>query len=300
MGYFVFLILTLSVIAGLFLFKIKTEIGDLCRISRIGLFGFVAVMSLVNAMYQVPAGNVGIVYSFGSIVGQRSEGLQWVWPWQSVMPASIQVQGHKFEKLESFSSESQQVFVKATLNIQISPDNIQGLYRTVGAGYTEILVNPRVQQAFKDETVKYRSTDIAPYREDIRKTVRERLMKELEKNSIIVQDLLLDNLWFTDKFQAAIETKQEQSQLALAAQEKVKTKTAEAQQAVEEAKGISEAVLITAQKQAEANRVLASSLTPQYVQYVLATKLSPNIKVMMLPTGQNFIMSSEMLKDEDK
>ncbi|MBI2038919.1 MAG: prohibitin family protein [Candidatus Niyogibacteria bacterium] len=253
-----------------------------------------------NSAYQVPAGHVGIVYSFGAIVNQTSDGLQWVAPWRSITRASIQVQGHKFDKLDSFSLETQDVFVAATINIQVSPENIQELYREVGPEYFDVLVRPRVLQAFKDATVRYSSVQIAPNREAIRKEVRERLTTELMIHSIAVQDLLIDNISFSAEFQNAIEEKQRQSQLALAEREKVASEKAKADQAIETARGAGEAILITASKQAEANKKLAESLSPQLVQYIFASKLAPNVSVMLVPSSQQFILSPEMLKPQPK
>lgn len=255
-----------------------------------------AIFSLWNSAYQVPAGNVGIVYTFGGITGQRGDGLQWVWPWQSVENASIQIQGHPFPKLSSFSKETQEVFVDATINVQVSPNNIQDLYRDVGKNYFDVLVRPRVLQAFKDETVKYTSVGVAPNRENIRKAVRERLTTELKVHSITVQDLLLDNIGFSKEFQQSIENKQKASQDALAEFEKVVGERNKADQAIEVARGKGQSILVEAQKQAEANLVLAKSITPEYIQYMFASKLAPNVNVMMVPSGQQFIMGPDMLK----
>ena len=46
-----------------------------------------------------------------------------------------------------------------------------------------VLIEPRVAQNFKDETVKYKSVDIAPNREKIRQAVRQRL--ETARNFIL-------------------------------------------------------------------------------------------------------------------
>ena len=235
----------------------------------------VVLVTILSMFHQVPAGHVGIVYTFGGITGQRGDGLQWVAPWQDLHNASVQVQGHKFPKLASFSSETQDVYVDATINVQVSPQQIQELYRDVGPNYFDILVRPRVLQAFKDETVKYSSVNIAPNREAIRKTVRERLTKELSVHSISVQDLLVDNISFSSKFQNAIEEKQSQSQLALSEKEKVAGERAKADQAIEQARGTAQAILTNAEKQAEANRKLAESITPEYIQYIFASKLAP-------------------------
>jgi regulator of protease activity HflC (stomatin/prohibitin superfamily) len=176
------------------------------------------------------------------------------------------------------------VYVAATLNTRVSPDHIIGLYTTVGDDYFDILVRPRVNQAFKDEIVKYRSVDVAPHREQIRETVRKRLTEELQSNSIAVDDLLLDNIWFSDQFEKAIENKQEQTQNALAEHEKVEAEHQRAQQAIEVAEG-----------QASANAKLAASITPELIQWQAVQKLAPNVEIMMIPSGANFIMPPELL-----
>jgi prohibitin 2 len=260
----------------------------------------VVVITFFFATYQIPAGHVGVVYRFGKIVNQLPEGLQFIPPWEKVTRANVQVQSWKFPKLSSFSQETQDVFVAATLNISISPKDIQDLYRNVGENFFNVLVAPRVEQNFKDETVKYKSVDIAPNREAIRKTVRDRLERELTQYSIQVKDLLLENIDFNPGFKAAIENKQRATQKALEEEQNVKVKKQLAEQAIESAKGQAQAVLINAEKQAEANRKLSASLTPELIQYTMIQKLSDKIEVMILPAGQSFILSPEMLKKSDK
>ena len=248
------------------------------------------------SVHQVPAGHIGVVYEFGAIKGQIAEGLQFVAPWRNVMLANIQVQRRVFDKLNAFSEESQDVFVRASLNVRVSPDTIQQLYRTVGPNFFNVLVESRVIQNFKDETVKYKSVEIAPNRENIRKAVRERLEKELSPFSIEVVDLLLDNIDFNPEFKKAIEDKQIATQRALEEQQKIEGERHKAQQAIERAKGEGSAILFRAEKEAEANRKLAASLTPELVRYAMVQKLSDKIQVMMLPAGQNFILDSDILR----
>lgn len=246
----------------------------------------------------VSAGHVGLVREFGALVGQLPEGVHFVAPWKEVEDVSVQIVSHKFDDLSSFSRESQDVYVSATLNTQVAPDKIQKLYREVGPNYFEVLIKPRVNQAFKDETVRYSSVEIAPNRETIRKAVRAKLEEELSAHSITVQDLLIDEIRFSKVFQDAIEEKQRQTQIALAEQEKVKAEKSKAEQAVEAAKGKADSVLIAAKKQAEANRVLAESLTPAYINYLYVEKLSPRVEVMMVPTGQPFLLDLDNLSKQ--
>lgn len=255
------------------------------------------VWTAMASFHSIEAGHVGVVYQFGSIQGQIGEGANWVAPWKSVRTANIQVQRHVFERLEAFSQETQDVFVKATLNLKVSPETIQDLYRSVGPNWFAVLVESRVAQNFKDETVKYKSIDIAPSREKIRQTVRERLEHELSPYSIEVVDLLLDNIDFRPEFKSAIEAKQIATQRALEEEQKVAVSRYQAEQVVEQAKGKGTAILAEATGQAEANLKLSNSLTPELIQYALIQKLGDKISVMILPSGQNFILGSDVLTD---
>ena len=295
MSYFVSLLFIVAiffairVFAALFVEEAigKRTLGIASWIFIAGASGFATIS---DATYQIPTGHIGVIYEFGAIKGQVEEGLQFVLPWRSAKIENTQIQSHSFQKLSCFSKESQTVHVDATLNIRVSKDAIQQLFRTVGATFFEVLVKPRVYQTFKDEIVKYESVMVAPNREVIRKAVSERLEKELKTHSIEVVDLLLDNVDFSDAFEQAIEQKQIASQKSLEEEQKIKIETNKALQAIETAKGAGAAILAKAEKEAEANKKLAESLTPQFLQYALIRELGKDIKVIMMPTGSNFIL----------
>jgi len=228
----------------------------------------------VRSFHSVTAGHVGIVYQFGGIVGQKTDGFQTTWPWQSMREASVQVQRHTFDRLDSFSQETQDVYITATLNYEVSPGDIQRLYRTVGPDYFEKLIVPRVNQFFKDETVKFRSVEIAPNRDTIREQVRKKLKAELASSSIQVDDLLIDNIDFPAAFKEAIVQKQVATQNALREQQNVKRAEFEAEQVIARAKG-----------QAEANKLIDRSLTQMIINYTLVQKLAPTIQTALVPSN---------------
>lgn len=259
-----------------------------------------AISTFFASFYQIPAGKVGVLSTFGAITGQVAEGPNFVAPWKDVLQANVRIRSHPFKRLTSFSQETQDVFVDATLNIRVSPQAIQQLYRTVGPDYFHVLVKPRVEQNFKDETVKYKSVNIAPNREKIRKTVRERLEKELSSHSIEVIDLLLNDIDFKPEFKKAIEDKQIATQKALEEEQNVQVAKNKATQNVEKAKGDGGATLERALKQAVANRELAASLTPALIQWTAIQKLSDKVRLMLLPSGQNFILDSSILGGSGK
>ncbi|MEX2230419.1 MAG: prohibitin family protein [Dehalococcoidia bacterium] len=278
---------------------------------RVGALAAVAVCALLSvvltgmfSVHVVQAGEVGVVRTFGSITGQVDEGFKVTWPWQDVAKWNIRLQtvvpdsqcGDGSENcLNAFSSESQDVFIGAVVNLRVDPRDVQELARTVGGNYVERLVLPRLSQIVKDTTVQYRSVDIAPNRERIRQAVRERLGAELAVNSIKVEDLLITNIDFRPEFKAAIEAKVKAEQDALTEENKVSIARAQAEQRAAEALGNANKLRIEAQGQADANRLINDSLTPLLIQFQAVQKLADNVQIALIPSGNGIIIDPATL-----
>jgi len=267
--------------------------------------------TIYASAHQVPAGYVGVVYQFEDIVGQTEAGLVWTKPWQSVTNANTQIQTLCFSDaeqakcpdgakqvgpgLDSFSEETQNVFIDAVLRISVDPEDVQGLYRKVGPNYVNKLIPGSIAQVFKDETVNYRAVDIAPNREAIRRDVENAIKRELNRFSISVDALLIENISFEQSFEDAIQAKQNASQEALREEELVKAETAKADQKIEKARGTGEAIRIEAVGQAKANELLAASLTPEVIQFEMIQQIVDDITIMLLPAGDGFLLDPSQL-----
>jgi regulator of protease activity HflC (stomatin/prohibitin superfamily) len=260
----------------------------------------------LSSLKQIEAGNIAVVYRFGEIVGSRGEGLQFIAPYEYIRTESIKVQRARFDNVSGFSAETQEVNVSATVNYRVDPSAVERLYREVGPNWFDILVEPRINQYFKAETVKYNTVDIAPNRETIRENVRDELADDLQEFSVTVQDLLIDNVDFTEEFKRSITEKQIAAQNALREEERIVQAQNEATQAEERAKGEAaaevarakgeaEARVLRAQAQAEANRLLDESLTPKVIQFLAIDKLAPTIDIALIPSGQGIILDPTTL-----
>ena len=268
------------------------------------------IVTLAMSFHQVPAGHVGVVYEFGGIVTQTGDGPQWVAPWRDVTNATVQVKSFAFTNdpsdvadgvtvlgggLDSFSIETQDVFINARLDIQVSPRDVQVLYRTVGRDYVNQLIPQRVAQAFKDVTVTYRTVDIAPNRDEIKDEVELRLDAELDQFSIDVVALLIESISFSEAFTQAIENKQIATQEAARAAELISKSENEALAVIAEAEGVAGALVAEAQGKAEANRLITESINPLLVQWEAVQKLADNITIALLPSGEGIIIDPATL-----
>ncbi len=285
--------------------------GKTLRVAAGVIFGLSMLIVIpANSLHIVPAGSVGVVYTFGDITGQTDAGLVVTFPWQDVEKANVKIQTLAFTDaedevpegaqligggLDSFSQETQNIFISAILRIKVSPDDVQLLYRTVGPDYINKLVPGVIAQTFKDETVNYAAIDIAPNREIIRANVEKAIAAELNRFSIDVDALLIENISFETSFEDAIQAKQDASQEALKEAELVAAETAKADQKIEAARGVATALVVEAEGQAEANRLLAESLSPILVQWQAIQRLADNIEIALIPAGEGIIIDPTTL-----
>ena len=245
-----------------------------------------------RSFHSVEAGHVLVVRQFGEIVGQRGDGFQTIAPWQTAEDVSTQVESQRFQidnrtALEdairsgpAISEETQPVYAVVTLNYSVSDEAVQELFTDVGSTFFTKVVAPRVFQVFKNETVRYKSVEVAPNREQIRGAVQAELDRQLSGFSIDVVDFLINDLDFPEEFTAAIERKQVATQDALAARQKVEQSKAEAQQEIERARG-----------QAQAQRLRANALTDRNLQFeaLQILKEAPP-QIVFLPAGQGNLL----------
>src|SRR5271157_1956998 len=97
-----------------------------------GLLGFVSLILLLSCWGSVPAGNVGIVTSFGAVSDDVLEpGLHFVSFWKSVRRMSIQTLEDK-ETAEVPTKEGLSVSLDCSLIYSLKPDRAVDVYKGIG------------------------------------------------------------------------------------------------------------------------------------------------------------------------
>lgn len=249
------------------------------------------------SFHQIEAGYVGVVTSFGQV---RTDTLK---PGLNFLPAIVnnvtsvetRVRGIPFENLGAASKEYQDVILTGTLNIHIDQNAVVVLYQNVGLDYDNKIVIPFFANAIKEVVPQYAIGEVLDNREEIRKQAVVKLAEKLLPYGLVVDDVAISNIDFSQQYKQAIEEKQVQEQRVAIERNILEQKRIQADQARAEAQGRADASVITAQGQAEANKLLQLSLTPELIQYTLIQKLSPTITTIILPDGQNFILDPKSL-----
>src|SRR5213078_1513472 len=78
--------------------------GTIIMVAAAGIFAlWVGLHTVIASIKPIEAGHVALVYQFGEIVGQKSEGLQFIAPWENTRTESVQVQRRQFADISAFS-----------------------------------------------------------------------------------------------------------------------------------------------------------------------------------------------------
>lgn len=258
-----------------------------------GILG--TILIICSCVSYVPTGHTGIVTTFGKVHDETLDaGLAWHAPWDNVINMDNREQRVSFT-LQSFSRDIQQVDVQGSINININKSTAMILYREVGIEYVNIFVTPRIQEDVKIVIARYTAEELIEHRQEASDAIYELIKGELETKGINVISLAVENIDFTDVFEAAVEAKQVATQEKQKAQTEQERMTMEAQQAAErqkiEANAKAEiqkinadaeayAVKVQAEAQAEANKEIAESLTPELINYNTVLQWSGELPVV--------------------
>lgn len=262
------------------------EYSKLIVIVLVAIVALGTIVDIFNPSYgwfaTVQAGHVGVVERFGKVRESTLQpGFHLTSYFEHVRPVDIRTQRHNYVT-EAFSSDIQQVGLTIAVNENISPEAAYKLYTTVGMNYLENLLEPRLMENAKVVISKYTAESLIANREKLSSEVLVKMQDDMAQYGIIVTAISIENIDFTDQYEAAIEAKQ------VATQEKQKAQTEQERMTMEEtqqaerkriaaqaaadvqkinADAEAYAVQVKAEAEAEANKKLNASLTSELIEY---------------------------------
>ena len=179
----------------------------------------------------------------------------------------------------------------------------------VGTDFASKVIDPAFNDFIKTVVPEYKVDAILGARDEIRAKAKDALAANLAQYHIIVDDIYIANIAFSNEFQAAIEAKQVAQQQVQTEQQILAQKRIQADQAVAQAQGQADsnvklaegqaaATIALANGQATANKSLAASLSDQILQYQYIQKLTDKIQVMLVPSGNATIFDLKGLLNQ--
>tara|TARA_Y100001968_G_scaffold329946_1_gene380484 strand:- start:1386 stop:2192 length:807 start_codon:yes stop_codon:yes gene_type:complete len=197
------------------------------------VLSFTGFLLLTQALFIVPAGQVGVVTTLGKVSGgSRRPGLNFKIPFiQAVFPFDVRTQVRP-EKFASLTKDLQVIEATATVKYAVKASEAGRVYSTIAYSDREVyprIIQPSLLKALKSVFSQYELVTIASNWSDISRIVEETVAEELTKFDYVdVQALDLTGLEIAEEYRAAIEEKQIAEQKLLRAQTEVKIAEQEA------------------------------------------------------------------------
>ncbi len=260
---------------------------------------FIGIPALLGCWYTVPEGFRGVITRNGAVVGIAAPGLGFKVPLiDGVTDMSVQTQVGVFEGVAAYSKDIQQATSHVAVNFRLSPEVVQKMYSEVGTLYGDVLITARLQKHVKEVFGKYIATDIINKRDELSDKVELALRDDLSPFGIVVEDVQIANIDFSDTYEAAAESAATaQAQVVKARQELAKIEV-DAQQKVAQANAEATAIKVTADANAYSVKVAGDATAsaikargdalkdnPDLVKLITAEKWNGTLPSTMLPGG---------------
>jgi regulator of protease activity HflC (stomatin/prohibitin superfamily) len=185
------------------------------------------------------------------------------------------------------TKDLQRINTKVALNWQISPDKIQQVYQQFGSNeeLTARIITPVIEEIVKARIPARSLEKNLIERAELKQELETKAKQRLESYGIVTTDLSVLNVTASDEFTKATEDKQIAEQKAISdkivAEQELQKADYESKKAAKE----SEAMIARAKGQAEAQRLLQSSLSPEILQKQAIEKWDGKFPVVMSSNG---------------
>lgn len=226
---------------------------------------------------NVPANHVGVVYNgFGGGVQEKTlaNGFYFKKPFfDKIYKIPTDVQTVNLDKVTTQTHDGQYIDTSVDVKYQILGDDALTVFkqfREVDRVNKE-LVKPVVQRAVEQVTVDYDVFDIlGPKRNEVYKQINDNVRNELQKFGLTFKSLTILDSDAKDEIELAIQNEAvAQKAIDVAKQEQEKIKV-ENETKLLQSKTDAEKKAIEAQAEADANKVISSSVTNEMNQYIEA------------------------------
>lgn len=243
-------------------------------ISALKLFVVMVCLALVSRFFvEVPAGERGVLMHFGAVQEQiLDEGIHPLLPLvQSVKLLSVRMQTFSMQT-EAASKDLQDVAVEVALNWHINPMQVNHLYQLVGdtVRISEGVIKPAIEDSIKAVLASFTAEQLVTERSLVKEAINTVLTERLQRYELILDDIDLLQVDFSERFREAVEAKQ-------VAEQEAKRAEFEAVRAQK----LAEAKVFLAQGESEAQKLLQTSLNPLILQHEAIEKWNGHLPLVV-------------------
>ena len=266
------------------------------RRKTIGITILVVIIALIIVIFLspftiIPPGHVGVKVLFGKVKsGVLHEGFHIINPLYNIVKMDTRLQAYTMsvaptegerkgdDAIEALTSEGLKVKLDITAWFRLIPEQAPEVYRRIGLDYVSKVVRPLLRTAIRDIAVKFSAEDIySTKRDEFVRRIQERAVELAKGKGIEIDRILLRNVQLPKEVEDAINAKITADQEAQKMEFVLEKERKEKERKIIEAEGIR-----------EANRIIAQSLTPNYLRWYRIEMLkslvnSPNNTIIVIP-----------------
>jgi regulator of protease activity HflC (stomatin/prohibitin superfamily) len=235
-------------------------IGNARAIALYGIGGLIALILLFGVFLTIPAGYCGVLTTFGAAnENVLAPGLHFKLPIvQDVVKMNVQVQKNQLTE-HAASLDLQDVETTVATNWNIDQSDASWIYQKIGMepALNDRIIQPVVSNAVKAVVAHYNAEELVTKRDQVRMQIEDLIRNNLKPYhvNVDVAGVSITDFQFSADYASAIEQKQVAQQRAQQAEYELQQAKVEAERQVAQAQG-----------QAEAQKLLQQTLTPQLIQ----------------------------------
>lgn len=209
---------------------------------------FIGLVLFFCSFKTIKSGEIGLKTRFGKITETSlKEGINFKVPFiEKIIKVNIKVQKAEMN-IEGSTKDLQIVNTNVAVNYRIDPNKAPSLYKQVGNGYEETILNPAIKESIKSAIAQYNAEEITVNRTAVSQSCLKAIQDKVEKYGIIIEDFNLTDFSFSEEYTKAIEDKQV------------------AEQNLEKSKLEAEKKLVEAEATKKSNELLQESLTDELI-----------------------------------
>lgn len=222
---------------------------------------------------MVPVGERGVLMRFGAVQNLvMNEGLHPIWPLvDTVQLLSVRIQSLTMQT-EAASRDLQDVKAEVAVNWHIDPAKVNRVYQRIGSvdQLAAGVIQPAIEDTIKAIVASVTAEELVTERSAVKTAVAELLRERLAHYELLLDDVDLLQVDFSERFRDAVEAKQIAEQDA---------KRAEFE--AERARRMAEAKVFLAQGESEAQKLLQASLNPLILQHEAIEKWNGHLPLVV-------------------
>jgi len=160
--------------------------------------------------YNVIGGQRAVVYNRITGVDQdvKEEGMHFKIPWFE-RPTIFNVKYEPYLlRTMSGSRDLQMVDMQLRVLCRPDPNRLPLTFQKIGADYREKVLPSIVNEVLKSEVAKHNATQLIKSREQVSQEIKRDLVQKANEFGILVQDVSITHLQFSDAYMVSVEAKQ--------------------------------------------------------------------------------------------